>query len=669
MKKILTLILSIAIILMTLQTVIADSQSSLEDLSNYESLTFDITINANFELEKTSVSSNLNSVIAKLDLKAQDSNSYTTIISESTSLEGELYNDYSKFTFTDLEPLNKELSYFARVNIDSSKHNIPSTNAFPIQLSQTEIEENDLEQYLEITDTIDWDNYEVKTKASTLAQGQTDLFESLVIMAAWVEQNIEYNLSTLNAQTSQPASYVLETRQGVCDEMTSLFIGFARSLGIPARFVSGLSYTRSDLFDKPWQSHGWAEVYLPEIGWVSFDPTFGQYGFVDATHIPLQYSNDPTGASINYEWTGNNVDLISGDIDFEIEVTSYGPQVSNQLNIETNQFASIVDFGSYNLISVNINNQKNSYTAVELQLVTPEEIVSSSSPTKVVVIDPQGNYIQEWIVKVDEDLKREYIYSFPYYVFANSNTNGTNTFSSGVFNPTYTYEEMSSLISSTELSLNTQVSMKCTYDDTIFIEDSVIISCEIKNTGNQIIEQATVCIAEICETFELLLTQTKEISEILSFEETGFQNIQTQVSYDDIIQNGVLSIQVLDAASIDVLIEHSNPVLFTDIVIFHLNLEKTSISSPQNISIEITTPTEIISMDLSTLEGKEEIDFEFDSSKFAFENEITTTITWNDELGESYNHTQTTIINVKARSFVDSIRLFTNKILHLFTIH
>ena len=83
----------------------------------------------------------------------------------------------------------------------------------------------------------------------------------------------------------------------------------ARSLGIPARFSSGISYSTSDLFPEPWQPHGWAEVYFPGVGWVSFDITFGEYGYIDVTHIKLRDGFDPTEPATKFEWLAEDVKL------------------------------------------------------------------------------------------------------------------------------------------------------------------------------------------------------------------------------------------------------------------------------------------------------------------------------------------------------------------------
>lgn len=70
---------------------------------------------------------------------------------------------------------------------------------------------------------------------------------------------------------------VLEHRRGVCQDFAHLMIGALRASGLAARYVSG--YLRTD--PPPGKprlvgadaSHAWVAVFVPEIGWVEFDPT------------------------------------------------------------------------------------------------------------------------------------------------------------------------------------------------------------------------------------------------------------------------------------------------------------------------------------------------------------------------------------------------------------
>lgn len=69
-----------------------------------------------------------------------------------------------------------------------------------------------------------------------------------------------------------PVDEVLALRRGVCQDFAHLMIACLRSLGLPARYVSG--YLRSDGdFEGDGASHAWVSVWCPVFGWQDFDPT------------------------------------------------------------------------------------------------------------------------------------------------------------------------------------------------------------------------------------------------------------------------------------------------------------------------------------------------------------------------------------------------------------
>lgn len=91
-----------------------------------------------------------------------------------------------------------------------------------------------------------------------------------------------------------PLEEVLEKRRGVCQDFAHLGIAFLRSLGLPARYVSGYLRTRPPE-GKPRlvgadASHAWFSVFCPGAGWVDFDPTNNvQPG---EEHITVAYGRD-----------------------------------------------------------------------------------------------------------------------------------------------------------------------------------------------------------------------------------------------------------------------------------------------------------------------------------------------------------------------------------------
>ena len=71
--------------------------------------------------------------------------------------------------------------------------------------------------------------------------------------------------------TGTDAATAFTQRRGVCQDYTHIFIAAARSIGIPARYVSG-HFVHHET--QP-ASHAWAEAYVEDFGWVGFDPTHG----------------------------------------------------------------------------------------------------------------------------------------------------------------------------------------------------------------------------------------------------------------------------------------------------------------------------------------------------------------------------------------------------------
>ena len=70
------------------------------------------------------------------------------------------------------------------------------------------------------------------------------------------------------------AGEAFANRRGVCQDHAHILIAAARSLGIPARYVSGYLWTGTavEAFSA---SHAWAECRVEGLGWVSFDPANG----------------------------------------------------------------------------------------------------------------------------------------------------------------------------------------------------------------------------------------------------------------------------------------------------------------------------------------------------------------------------------------------------------
>ncbi len=83
---------------------------------------------------------------------------------------------------------------------------------------------------------------------------------------------------------ARSAEETLALGSGACRDLTVLFVAACRSLGAPARFVSGYQ-GQADTPDGRRHLHAWPEAFVPGLGWRGYDPT---HGFaVSDGHVPL----------------------------------------------------------------------------------------------------------------------------------------------------------------------------------------------------------------------------------------------------------------------------------------------------------------------------------------------------------------------------------------------
>lgn len=78
-----------------------------------------------------------------------------------------------------------------------------------------------------------------------------------------------------STRVDSPIDEALAARRGVCQDYAHIMIALLRSIRIPARYVSGYLFHRVEDHDRSAQdaTHAWIEAFLPELGWVGFDPT------------------------------------------------------------------------------------------------------------------------------------------------------------------------------------------------------------------------------------------------------------------------------------------------------------------------------------------------------------------------------------------------------------
>jgi len=101
------------------------------------------------------------------------------------------------------------------------------------------------------------------------AESEEDTLGFLHTLMTQVSEHMTFDEDPTTSSTSAVEAFGL--KRGVCQDYAHIFIACARSGGVPARFVSG-HFLRSDGTVNQPAGHAWAEAYVPDLGWVGFDP-------------------------------------------------------------------------------------------------------------------------------------------------------------------------------------------------------------------------------------------------------------------------------------------------------------------------------------------------------------------------------------------------------------
>lgn len=116
---------------------------------------------------------------------------------------------------------------------------------------------------------------EVKAFAAQSFLPGRPLLEASMDLTCRIFDDFEYQGGVSDVST--PVAEVLSMKKGVCQDFAHLQIACLRSLGLPARYVSGYLLTHPPAGQEKLvgadASHAWVSVWAGRLGWLDFDPT------------------------------------------------------------------------------------------------------------------------------------------------------------------------------------------------------------------------------------------------------------------------------------------------------------------------------------------------------------------------------------------------------------
>lgn len=548
--------------LLVVSFVSADEYVFNDSLYQVESLTLDIVVSGEVDF-----SGDASEVSAQLWYVPMSARSQRI---DSLEVFAESYRQVDDYFLLEWSNPSPPLSYEIHTQVTSSYDFVEVSE--PISLGYTV--PADKRQYLRSSQIIRVTD-EIAATASSIIGDEQDAYRVAFLLGSWVKENIAYELNSVTAEASQTSQWVLENRYGVCDELTSLFISMLRSQGIPARFVSGLAYTNLEELDTHWGPHGWAEVWFPEVGWVPFDVTYGQFGWVDATHIPFQYSVDARTNAASYEARGFDVQVHPSSLSTDTRVVSSSGEVSSSLFGELSVAHESVGFGSYNRIDATLTNPNNYYVSVDAYLARTTRL-EADRQSQPVLLAPGQDEVVSWFVKVDGDLQDDFLYRFPVSVFIGSSDVLSTEFVSSRTDRKYSLASLG--FTQQEPISNV---LECTYETEVFVGDNLVISCQ------RSFER--VCIEDVCSQ--------NQVTYETSFSEPGSYSFEASSGSS----KRFLTVLVLDQPSISASLSGPSQILFSENLSLDVTLSVTSESTPRDIRATLSHPMYVQEFSVASL--------------------------------------------------------------------
>ncbi|MGE0793110.1 MAG: transglutaminase-like domain-containing protein [Candidatus Woesearchaeota archaeon] len=522
----------------------------------------------------------------------------------------------------------------------------------------------DVQKYTQFTESINTNN-KIKSKAQELAQGTTDLYELEYKLGKFVHEYLKYSLSIYTENENRPSTWVYENKVGACDEYTNLFISLNRELGIPARFVSGIAYTSSELIDVNWGNHAWAEIYFPGFGWVPFDVTYKQFGFIDATHIFLNKDVDGSIPSVYYSGQGISFDFEPNQLVFKTDVLNMGKLQEDITTIELSVQENFVGFNSYNLIKAKISNPTNYYLIQSINLANTQGLEFLDSTNKIIFLKPKQQKTFYWLVKIEEGLKEGYSYTFPISLFSETDTEIKTSFEVKEDSLIYDLESMKILINEDETTKVQKFQINCNNSNDIIQNEIILLNCTLGLTkGFTKYENIEVCY-KTCENYEF---KSEKILFPLQLETSnlGVQTKIIKIQDKELSEEHFLTYIVNDLSKLELInISLDNEIQYKDIKNLSFEINKLSMSSVENVSITLSHKNFENNWVIDLIDENKLFDMEIKGNSLnAGINNFDLILNYKDKKGNTYLDKKSFTINLINLTLIQRVNLLFNNILN-----
>ncbi|MGZ7131504.1 MAG: transglutaminase-like domain-containing protein [Halobacteriota archaeon] len=201
-------------------------------------------------------------------------------------------------------PTKLRYSMDTNLTIDVNVDGLNSESRLPLKLPSSN---ESVANYLSPSTFVQSNDREIANTAKAIVNNTTYESAAVTSIMLWVSDNLRYDLNA----TQHDALWTFHNKRGTCENYAHVSLALLRSVGIPARYVSGYLAggtinLNGDILNSGYQwspgPHAWIEVYYPDLGWAPYDPQ-KTLGFVDDHHVQEAVGKDSADMSNKLTYT------------------------------------------------------------------------------------------------------------------------------------------------------------------------------------------------------------------------------------------------------------------------------------------------------------------------------------------------------------------------------
>jgi hypothetical protein len=208
-----------------------------------------------------------------------------------------------------------------------------------------------------------------------------------------------------------------------------------------------------------------------------------------------------------------------------------------------------------------------------------------------VLLKPGQTRTEYWLFRLEPGQDRRYIYNFTTRAYTTRNASSMANLISSREYKVYEKQEIQDLLAElteeSEKVYSESVSLECATGPVYYVGETALITCEVRNTGNVVLEDLNVCLDE-CRTIDITIGQSQTLEYDVLLESDGAQDMVVTAKNDQVTKTESVLFSVWDRPRVDILeLIYPEHVELSEPFAIEFKIEPRTSSVPQKVRVNL----------------------------------------------------------------------------------